>query len=169
MTTAELWPAVDGVSHPHAFRPKVSNRVETNVFSKSTVISSTTEISLRAWVCFQTFSTAVFSRAHAPAHSHTQAERGESEARALLSEVVFWTRTCRHRGYQRHLLSLTACGLVLDFVGRCFMFISNIACFVHWQHTKKSTHAKRERERCMLSDICCQKLTDWAVPVIRSE
>ena len=56
------------VSHLHAFLPEASHGV---AFSKSVLISTSTEISLWAWVWFPTFSAAMLSHAGKHTHIHT--------------------------------------------------------------------------------------------------
>ena len=124
------------------------------------VISLSTEISLKTWACFPTFSAAVLSAStHTSNHTHTQRER---EGRVRQGHFCQWSHlghACAPTAYIKGTDHLRLHGrLALNHVGHCLMFESNTACFFNWQHTWKGMHAhtRMHKERSLCYG-CCNK------------
>ena len=154
---------------------KRHTELKTNVFNQSILISTSTEISLRAGVWFPTLSAAVLSWAHASppktttttttnkqtnkttnTHTHTH---GERQARTLLLEVVFGTSMCTHRGYQRHWPSLTARRAGTRSCRTFYVWIQHCLLLSLTTHTEE--HAHRENWTELIYCVGHWPITSW--------
>ena len=118
------------VSHLHAFLPEASHGV---AFSKSVLISTSTEISLWAWVWFPTFSAAMLSHAGKHTHIHTH-----------IHTHTYTTHTHTHgdrRGW----------GEDTTVRGRVW----NTHIYIHYKHTHIHIHMEigEDEARTLLSEV----------------
>ena len=151
---------VHGVSHPRAF-PKCLTVLKTNTFSKSMLISSSTEIcKLESvfqnfqWQCFHSHMWQDSRHTHTETHTHTHTKtRREKEGNMRWGTIVrdhVWDM-------HMHLPQISKALTISDHMVGCHSnVLDDVLCsnpelpasFTDSTHRRSCTHSCRERERC---------------------